>query len=183
MNWWLRFWRGAQLEGQLDRELQFHLDQHTSDLVARGVTPADARRQAQLALGLREAVKEQCRDARGTRWLDDLVHDVRHAFRTFRRLPGFAAIALLVLALGIGATTVMFTVINSVLLRPLAYPQPDRLVTLLGFSSATGEMWGTSYPDFVDTQRQSRSLTMAAWRYGGGTISAPGDPEYVTGRQ
>jgi predicted permease len=178
MNWWARVWRGAKLEEQLDRELRFHLEQHAADLVARGVVPDEAHRQAQLALGLREHVKEQCRDARGTRWLEDLLRDVRHAFRTFRRLPGFAAIAVLVLALGIGATTVMFTVVNSVLLRPLAYPEPERLVTLLG-SSAGGELWGTSYPDFVDTQRQSRALTIAAWRGAGGTISAPGDPEYV----
>jgi predicted permease len=183
MNWWARAWRGKTLEEQLDRELRFHLDQHTADLIARGVPSGEAHRQAQLALGLRERVKEQCRDARGTRWLDDLLRDVRHAFRMFRRLPGFAAIAVFVLALGIGATTVMFTVVNSVLLRPLAYPEPERLVTLLGSTSATGELWGTSYPDFVDIERQSRSLTMAAWRYAGGTITAPGDPEYVDGRQ
>ena len=183
MNWWARVWRAAKLEAQLDRELRFHLEQHAADLMARGLPSGEAHRQAQLALGLREQVKEQCRDARGTRWLDDLLRDVHHAFRMFRRLPGFAAIAVFVLALGIGATTVMFTVINSVLLKPLAYPEPDRLVTLLGFSDATGELWGTSYPDFVDTQRQSRSLTMAAWRYAGGTISAPGDPEYADSRQ
>ena len=183
MNWWARVWRGAKLEQQLDHELRFHLDAHEADLIARGVAPAEARRQAQLALGLSERVKEQCRDARGTRWVDDLLVDVRYAFRTFRRLPGFATIAVLVLALGIGATTVMFTVVNSVLLRPLAYPEPERLVTLLGSISTVGEVWGASYPDFVDIQRQSRALTMAAWRYAGGTISAPGDPEYVDARQ
>jgi predicted permease len=183
MNWWARVWRGAKLEQQLDRELRFHLDSHVADLIAGGVAPAEARRQAQLALGLSEQVKEQCRDARGTRWVDDLQRDVRYAFRTFRRLPGFAAIAVLVLALGIGATTVMFTVVNSVLLRPLAYPEPERLVTLLGSTSVTGEIWGTSYPDFLDTQTQSRALTIAAWRYAGGTISAPGEPEYVDSRQ
>src|SRR5689334_441381 len=108
MNWWARVWRGTTLEDQLDRELRFHLEQHAADLMARGVPPDEAHRQAQLALGLREPVKEQCRDVRGTRWLDDLSRDVRHACRTFRRLPGFATIAVLVLAVGIGATTVMF---------------------------------------------------------------------------
>jgi len=66
-----------------------------------------------------------------------------------------------------------------VLLKPLAYPEPDRLGTVHEFTDNFGESWGISYPDFVDAQRESRSLKIAAWRYGGGTIGGPGDPEYV----
>jgi predicted permease len=183
MNWWKRLWRRRQMEAQLEKELSFHLEQHTSQLVARGLTPDQARRQARLALGGPEQVKEKCRDARGTRWLEDLLQDTRYALRTFRRKPGFTIVALLILSLGIGATTVMFTVINSVLLRPLSYPEPDRLITLRVFTAAFGESWGFSNLDFADIKRASHTLTIAAWTYAGGTVSEPGQPEYVNGRQ
>src|SRR6266581_3017374 len=183
MSWWTRLWRRGQMEAQLEKELRFHLDQHTADLIARGHEPAEARRLARLALGGPEQVKEKCRDARGTRWLEDLLRDARYALRTFRQKPGFTLVALLTLALGIGATTVMFAVINSVLLRPLSYPQPDRLVTLRIFTEQFGELWGFSNLDFGDAKRESQTLALAAWTYSGGTISVPGDPEYVNGRQ
>jgi predicted permease len=183
MSWWKRLWRRRQMEAQLEKELSFHLEQHISQLVARGWAPDEARRQARLALGGPEQVKEKCRDARGTRWLEDLLQDSRYALRTFRQRPGFAVVALLVLGLGIGATTVMFTVINSVLLRPPAYPEPERLLTLRGHTEQFGEFWGFSNPDFGDAKRESRTLALAAWSYGGGTISEPGEPEYVFGRE
>jgi predicted permease len=171
------------MEAQLEKELRFHLEQHTSQLIAQGTPPDEARRQARLALGGPEQVKEKCRDARGTRWLEDLLQDAGYALRTFRRKQGFTIIALLTLSLGIGATTVMFAVINSVLLRPLSYPEPDRLVTLRGFTEQFGESWGFSNLDFSDVKRASQTLTVAAWTYAGGTLSEPGEPEYVNGRQ
>jgi predicted permease len=183
MNWWKRLSRRTQMEAQLEKELSFHLEQHTSQLIARGIAPDDARRQARLALGGPEQVKEKCRDARGTRWLEDLLQDARYALRTFRRKPGFTIVALLILSLGIGATTVMFAVINSVLLRPLSYPEPDRLVTVRTVTEQIGELWGFSNLDFGDIDRDSQTLDLAAWTYGGGTISEPGEPEYVSGRQ
>ncbi len=182
MNWWLRLWRRRRMEDDLARELLFHEDESVADLVARGVHPDDARRQTRLALGGPEQVKELCRDARGTRWVEDLLQDVQYAVRTLRRMPGFAAVALLVLALGIGATTVMFTVIHGVLLRPLSYPEPERLLTLHGATEELGEFWGFSNADLADLRRESRSLLIGAWTYGGGTVSAPGEPEYVEGR-
>jgi predicted permease len=183
MTWWKRLSRRKQMEVQLEKELSFHLEQHTSQLVARGIAPGEARRQARLALGGPEQVKEKCRDARGTRWLEDLLQDTRYALRAFRRKPGFTLVALLILSLGIGATTVMFTVINSVLLRPLSYPEPDKLLTLRAVTQQIGELWGFSNLDFADIKRDSQTLDLAAWTYAGGTISEPGEPEYVNGRQ
>src|SRR5882724_1869944 len=142
MNWWKRLSRRTQMEAQLEKELSFHLEQHMSQLIGRGIPPDEARRQARLALGGPEQVKEKCRDARGTRWLEDLAQDTRYALRTFRQKPGFAAITLMILALGVGATTVMFAVVNAVLLRPLTFPEPDRLVTLHGFAQDFGDFWG-----------------------------------------
>ena len=84
MTWWHRLWRRRYMEEQLEKELRFHLAQHTADLIARGHDPETAWRQARLELGGLDQVKEQCRDARGTRWLEDLAQDVRHALRTFR---------------------------------------------------------------------------------------------------
>lgn len=186
MTWWQRLWRRKQMEQQLDRELQFHLDQHTTDLIAHGHDPEEAQRQARLALGGPEQVKEKCRDARGTRWLEDLLQDVRYAIRTLRQRPGFAAVALCTLALGSGATTVMFTVINGVLLKPLSYPEPDRLVRLheqTDWSTPYGNQWAFTNPNYLDCKRESRSLSMAAWRYSGGTASDPGEAEYVEGAE
>ncbi|HUE03872.1 MAG TPA: ABC transporter permease [Bryobacteraceae bacterium] len=183
-RWWNRLFNRNRMEEQLDREVRFHLDQHSADLIAQGRHPLEAQRQAQLALGGSEQVKEECRDARGTRWLEDLWQDFRYALRTLRQKPGFSVAALLTLGLGSGATTVMFTVINGVLLKPLAYPEADRLVSVHEQPEQySGAEWSFAYFNFLDCQRASRSLTMAAWRYGSGTVSDPGDAEFVSGRQ
>ena len=188
MTWWNRLWSRSKLEAQLDKELRFHLEQHTADLIARGIDPVEARRQARLEIGGPEQVKEQCRDARGTRWLEDLLQDFRYALRTLRQRPGFAAIALLTLALGTGATTVMFTVINGVLLKPLPYPEPGKLVQVDEQTKGIvdyrwGDRWAFAYPNFLDCKREIRSLDLAAFRYSGGTVSGSGEPEYVDGLQ
>lgn len=182
MSWWSRLLHRSRMEEQLEKELLFHLDQRESGLIARGHSPEQARREARIALGGPEQVKEKCRDARGARWAEELLRDTGYTLRTFRQKPGFVVITLLILGLGIGATTVMFAVVNTVLLRPLPFPEPDRLVILHGFTQNFGESW-FSYPDFLDLNHETRSLTIAGWTYNSGTISAPGAPEHVEARQ
>ncbi|HEY7335963.1 MAG TPA: ABC transporter permease [Bryobacteraceae bacterium] len=181
MNWWRRLLRRKQIEEQLDKELRFHLERQVADLIAGGHDPEQARRLARLAFGGPEQIKEECRDARGTRWVEDFGSDVRHALRGLRHNRGFAAIALLTLALGTGATTVMFSVVDGVLLKPLPYREAERLVAINGSTEKYGENWGFSYLDFLDVQRQSQSLDAAAWNYGGGTVSGHGEAEYIDG--
>ncbi|MBV9406075.1 MAG: ABC transporter permease, partial [Acidobacteriaceae bacterium] len=183
MNWWFRLWRRKRLEEQLENELRFHLEQQQEDLMAHGRSAEDARRSARMAVGGPEQVKERCRDARGTRWVEELLQDARYALRNFRQKPGFAVITVLITALGIGATTVLFTVVDSVLLRPLPFKDPNRLVVLHGFLEHLGEFWGYSYPDFKNIRDESRSMQVAAWTFGGGTLTAPGEPVYLDARQ
>jgi predicted permease len=115
-------------------------------------------------------------------FMESVVRDLRFALRSFRKRPAFLAVALLTLALGISATTVMFTVINGVLLKPLSYPTPERLFTLRENTEKYGALW-VSYPDFLDCQQQSHTLNLAAWAYAGGMVTEPGDPQYVESRQ
>ena len=182
-NWGQRLLRPNKLEEQLDKEMRFHLDQHADELIARGYAPEDAWREARIMLGGPEQVKEECRDARGTRWLEDMWRDLRYAVRMLWQKPGFAAVALATLALGIGATTVMFTVINGVLLKPLPYADPGRLVAVNGhadtLSVAGFELQRLAYYDFLDFQRESRSLELGGWVYTFGTLSEPGEAEHV----
>ena len=180
MTWWQRLLRRRKMEEQLEKELRFHLDQHANELIAKGHSSDEARRQARLALGGPEQVKENCRDARGTRWLEDLLQDFRYAVRTLRKQPSFAAVALLTLALGSSATTIMFTVVNGVLLKPFRYRDPGGLIRLqeqTDWSTPQGNLWAFTYPNYLDCKRESRSLDMAAWSINRGTVSVPGPAE------
>jgi hypothetical protein len=131
-------WRRDRLERDLDRELRYHMDRRVGDLIKDGLSEAEARRQASLELGGVAQVQEAVRDAWIWRWLDALVHDVRYAIRGLTRSWGFASGAGAVLAVAIGASTAIFSVVNTVLLQPLAYPDAERLVSIETFWTNTG---------------------------------------------
>jgi hypothetical protein len=118
------------MERELDKEVAFHLERQVQDLIATGMAPAEARRQATLLLGGLEQTKEACRDARGTRWLEDFFADCRYGMRVLRRSPAFTCAAVASLALGIGANTAIFQLIDAVRLRTLPLKNPQELAQL-----------------------------------------------------
>src|SRR5213594_4432094 len=154
----LNWFRLRKLESDLDRELKYHIDRRVSDLIHSGLPEPEARRRAALELGGATQVREEVRDIWLTRWLRDFVYDLRFSARSFRRSPSFTATALLSLALGIGATTALYSLIDQVVLRALPVDHPERLVLIdwIGFQNA--ETLGTanlmSYPICRDLQQQ-----------------------------
>jgi putative ABC transport system permease protein len=126
------WWRSERLDRELHAEVRFHLEMETEKYVRQGMTPAEARRTAFRNFGPMEKHKEETREARGLMWLDELLQDLRYSVRAFIKSPGFAAIAILTLALGIGANTAIFSVINAAFFAPYGVKEPERLVRLWG---------------------------------------------------
>ena len=157
MTWWHRLFHRRQHDKQLEKELRHHLDLHISDLISQGYSPEEAQRQAHLALGGSEQVKEMCRDARGTRWLEEFLQDLRIGVRMMRKNPGFTLVVTATLALGIGANTAIFGLVDALLLRPLPVVKaPGELVLLM---RGDGRGPTLSYPDFTVLRERNEVLS------------------------
>lgn len=171
--------RWHRLDSDLDDEIRGHLDMAAEAHERQGLSPAAARSAARREFGGIDQMKERHRDVRGFRWLDDLARDLKVGGRGLTRRPGFTAVTVLTLAIGVGATTTIFSVVDGVLLRPLAYEEPDRLVMVWGTSDDTAE-GRTSPQNFVDWRTQTRVFeSIAAWFTQGMTLTDGGPAERI----
>jgi predicted permease len=152
---WVRATLGrARMESDMDVELKFHMEAYAEDLVRSGVERKEAMRRARLEFGGIERAKEECREARGVTLLASIAQDVHYGLRMLRKAPGFTAVAVLTIALGIGATTAIFSVVDATLLHPLPYPQPEQLVSIEDDLPGLGARdVGISVPEWHDLER------------------------------
>ena len=179
---WRNLFEKEKMDRELAEEIRAHVDLLTETKIEQGLTPEAARRAALVELGGVEQVTESVREVRQGRLLEDLWQDARYAARSLRKHSGFTTVAIFTLALGIGANTAIFSVINAVLLRPLPYPEADRLVTLT--ETISESPIGVSYPNAVDWRNQNTVFeNVAAVRHRESfNLTGAGDSERLQGR-
>jgi hypothetical protein len=166
-----------QWERDLEDERQLHLDLRADDLVRRGMIREQALRQARMEFGAAESFREDCREAHGLRWIEELRQDVRYVFRTLRRSPGFTAAAVLSLALGIGANSAVFSVINDLILKPLPIAQPAEVYFVQPQYNPNH-----SFPNYRDLRDRNRTMSgMAAYRVATLSLENPAGAQRLWG--
>jgi putative ABC transport system permease protein len=179
-------WRRARLERDLDRELRYHVDRRVQDLMEAGVGHDEARRRAAIELGGHVQIREEVRDTWIWRWLDDGGRDAGYGMRQVRRNPAFSAIAIATLALGIGGITAIFSAFDTILLRPLPYPDAEPLVMVWDdMSKSEGDSRFVSTPaEWIEWRRLNTVFTdLASSQPGNAILSGNGEPEEVRARK
>jgi predicted permease len=173
--------RSRRLERELDGEVRAHLELAERDALADGLSPDEARRMARRRFGSIDRMKEEHRDRRSVRWMDSLVKDVRYGLLLLRRDPVFAFVAVSVMAIGIGANTAMFSLMDAVLLKPLPYPAPERMVRVWEAPTPTSRN-GISTLNFLDWKRSSTSFeALSAIRGLNAALTGNGEPARLAG--
>jgi predicted permease len=171
-----------RVERELDDEMRAHMAMLVDEKIATGLSPEQARRSAIIEFGGVDQVKEQVRDVRMGARVEQVWLDVRYAARMLRKNPGFTAIVVITLALGIGVNTAIFSLVDGILLRPLPYEQPDRLVRLVQSQRQMGlDAWNLSQASFTALRDNTHSLeAVAAYSTSGANLTGDGDPERVS---
>jgi len=183
MTWIQRLFSRRRIESDLSEEIRGHLDERIEELVSRGVAPADAVRQARREFGNVTLIEEQARDVWKWRWIEDLSADVRFALRQLRKSPAFAAAGALTVALGIGANTAVFSVVNAVVLRPLPFPAPDTLLSVWprGDAGPAGP-YDISYPNLFDFRNENTVFDhLVSYRATPISLTGSGEPVQLRG--
>jgi len=171
--------RRREFEDDMTEELRFHVEQYTDDLVRSGMSPEKAARHARIEFGSLNNVKGDCREERGLRLFDEFRRELSYAARLLRKTPGFTAAALLTLAVCFGANLTIFAVIDSVLLRPLPFPEPDRLMTIFNtYPKAGVERDGSSITNYYERRGQIPAFaSLGIYSYGTEIVGEPGSTE------
>ncbi len=178
---WIRFLYRRHWDQERARELEAYLETETDENIARGMSPQEARYAAHRKLGNTTRIREEIYRMNSLGWIENFFQDVRFALRMLRKSPGFTAVAVFTLALGIGATTAIFTVVNAVLLRPLPYPHPEQLVIVQEILENFGPTPFAYVSEFAAWRDQSRILSpVAAYTESWFNLTGGGDPERIT---
>src|SRR5580704_8424528 len=171
------------VEAELDDELRFHFEQQVEKCIRSGMTREEARRQARLSVGGIDQVKEECREERGVQHMENLLQDLRYGWRMLVKKPAFTIVAVLTLALGVGANTALFSIVNAVLLRSLPYRDPDRLVRIFFNEPGVGlRDVRFSKPELDDLQTRAGVFEDVSPIFEGSEdLTGAGQPERVEG--
>jgi predicted permease len=176
--------RRSRAEIDLQREIEIHFEQLVKEAMASGMSKSEAHLMGRREFGPVEKTKEECREMRRVTLIENFVRDVRYALRTIRTKPGFSVPALLSLALGIGANIAIFSVVNAVLIRPLPYPKPDKLVGVFNSATFSGQVikdWPLSLDMYTAYKENARSFEeFGVWTPGAAGIAGTGNPEQVS---